>query len=212
MMELQKGLEMLGLEFPDDRLLKLEKYIAEIQMWNPRYGLVAAGEDLVGRHVIDSLSGLDSIRRLNPSTLADVGSGAGFPGIPLAIWMENTEITLIERSGRRAGFLRNAVIALGLKNVRVLEMAVEEVPRKSARKMFDVVTFRAWSAVDDELLDSLSAILAPGGIIAAYKGRRDVLEAELESVSERLMSKDILPLKTPSGGGERHMALLKLQD
>ena len=202
---------MLGLDFSGERLLLLEKYIAEIELWNPRYGLVAAGEDIVGRHVIDSLSGLNPIRRLNPSTLADVGSGAGFPGIPLAIWMEDTEFTLIERSGKRAGFLRNVLISLGLKNVEVLEMAVEDISRKSSQRMFDVITFRAWSAVDDDLLDSLSPILASGGVIAAYKGRLDVLEAELEGVSGRLRTKDILPLATPAGGGERHMALLKLQ-
>jgi len=211
MMELCKGLKSLALESSGVRVEKLERFIAEIKLWNPRYGLVAAGEDIVGRHVIDSLSGLELIRGLNPGHLADVGSGAGFPGIPLAIWMEDTGITLIERSGRRADFLRNTILTLGLKNVRVLEMPVENVSR-FINSGFDVITFRAWSALDDSILDSLSAVLAPRGTIAAYKGRRDVIDTELKSVSRQLLSTDICRLNTPESGEERHMVLLKLPD
>jgi len=210
MMNLKTGLKMLGLESSGRRYLKLEQFITEIELWNPRYGLVAAGEDIVGRHVIDSLSGLDLIQNLHPRKLADVGSGAGFPGIPLAIWMDDVEITLIERSGRRAGFLRNEILTLGLENVRVLEMPVEEVPRTGENLSFDVITFRAWSAVDNRLLDSLSAILSPGGTIAAYKGRLDVIDSELKSVSHRLIETDIHPLTTSAAGNGRHMVLLKI--
>jgi len=211
MMELYKGLKGLALEYSDVQVKKLERFIAEIELWNPRYGLVAAGEDIVGRHVIDSLSGVELIRGLNPGSLADVGSGAGFPGIPLAIWMEDTEITLIERSGRRADFLRNTVLTLGLKNVRVLEMPVENVSRVSNSR-FDVITFRAWSALDDSILDSLSAVLAPGGTIAAYKGRKEVIDTELKFISRQLSSTDIRKLGTAESGEERHMVLLKLPE
>jgi len=210
MMDLKTGLEMLALESSGVRVMKLKKFIGEINLWNPSYGLIADGEDIVGRHVLDSLSGLELIRELHPGCLADVGSGAGFPGIPLAIWMEDVEITLIERSGRRSGFLRNAVLTLGLDNVRVLEKPVEDAD--GGEGGFDVITFRAWSAVNDNLLDSLGAILAPGGTIAAYKGRRDIIESELNSVSRRLYSKDIRPLETPGTGDERHMVLLRLSN
>jgi 16S rRNA (guanine527-N7)-methyltransferase len=209
MMDLRKGLRSLGLETSGARVEKLERFIAEINLWNPRYGLVAAGEDIVGRHVIDSLSGVELIRGMNPGSLADVGSGAGFPGIPLALWLDDTEITLIERSGRRADFLRNTVLALGLKNVRVLEMPVENVFRASGSR-FDVITFRAWSALDDSILESLSAILEPGGTIAAYKGRREVIDAELKSISREISSTDIRKLGLPESGEERHLVLIRL--
>ena len=210
MTDLKKGLELLGLESTGKQAGKLEKYIAGIELWNPKYGLIASGEDIAGRHVIDSLSGLELIRKLNPRKMADVGSGAGFPGIPLAIWMDDVDITLIERSGRRAGFLRNMVLTLGLGNVQVVEKPVEEIAASDSSGQFDVITFRAWSAVDNSILDSLSAILVSGGTIAAYKGRKERIESELKSVSRRLLSSDIQPLKTLTTGDERHLVLLKL--
>ena len=205
--DLLDGLKMLGLESSGERVEKLERYIAEIELWNPKYGLIAPGEDIVGRHVLDSLSGLEVIRELGPRSLADVGSGAGFPGIPLAIWLNDVDITLIERSGRRAGFLRNAVLTLGLDNINVLEKTVEEV---GGGDLFDVITFRALSAVDDGLLDVLGSILSPGGIIAAYKGRKDVIESELAAVADRLVSGKIRAVKVPGLNDERHIVLLKI--
>ena len=207
MRDLLDGLKMLGLESSGVRVEKLERYIAEIELWNPKYGLIAPGEDIVGRHVLDSLSGLEVIRELGPRRLADVGSGAGFPGIPLAIWLNDVDITLIERSGRRAGFLRNVVITLGLNNVTVLEKTVEEV---GGEGLFDVITFRAWSAVDDDLLDVLGSILSPEGTIAAYKGRKDVIESELAAVAGRLVSGEIRVLEIPGLKDERHLVLLKI--
>ncbi len=205
--DLLDGLKMLGLESSGERVEKLERYIAEIELWNPKYGLIAPGEDIVGRHVLDSLSGLEVIRELGPRSLADVGSGAGFPGIPLAIWLNDVDITLIERSGRRAGFLRNAVLTLGLDNINVLEKTVEEV---GGGDLFDVITFRAWSAVDDGLLDVLGSILSPGGTIAAYKGRKDVIESELAAVADRLVSGKIRAVEVPGLNDERHIVLLKI--
>jgi len=204
MCDLRNGLKMLGLESSGDRVEKLERYIAEIELWNPKYALIAPGEDIVGRHVLDSLSGLEVIRELGPRTLADVGSGAGFPGIPLAIWLNDVDITLIERSGRRAGFLRNVILTLGLNNVSVLEKPVEEA---SADGKFDVITFRAWSAVDDSILDSLGAILANNGTIAAYKGRKDVIESELSAVTGRLVIREIRAVEVPGLNDERHLVL-----
>lgn len=210
MNRLNEGLKKLGLESSGPRVEKLERYISEIELWNPKYGMIAPGEDLVSRHILDSLSGLSVIQKLEPGTLADVGSGAGFPGIPLAIWMEDTEITLIERSGRRAGFLRNVVLTLDLKNVRVLEKPAENAAAGGVR--FDVVTFRAWSAIDDELLNALGGILTSGGTIAAYKGRLDVIRGELAGVSNRLIFQDIVEIKPPFQSEERHLVLVRTKD
>jgi 16S rRNA (guanine527-N7)-methyltransferase len=209
MSHLQKGLEELGLESSGSRVDRLESYISEIELWNPKYGMIAPGEDIVGRHVLDSLGGLSLIQGLKPRSLADVGSGAGFPGIPLAIWLENVPVTLIERSGRRAGFLRNVVLLLGLKNVTILERPVEELTADGLG--FDVITFRAWSAIDDGLLTSLASLLSPGGSLAAYKGRKVVIDTELANVSGRLTSRDIIPLKVPGQSDERHLVLLKIR-
>ena len=207
---LETGLANFGLNGRDDadKIAMLERYIDEIQLWNPQYGLIAPGEDLIGRHILDSLSGLAPIRDLSPRHMADIGSGAGFPGIPLAIWLPGCEVSLVERMGRRAGFLRTVAVGLGLKNVKVVEKPVEEI--REAESRFDVVTFRAWSAIDDEVLDSMETILAPGGTIAAYKGRRDVIETELSGVENRVFVSAVLPLPS-TGEGERNLVLLKLK-
>lgn len=208
--KLNQGLKMLGLETSGPRVEKLERYISEIELWNPKYGMIAPGEDIVSRHVLDSLSGLKLIQQLEPRMLADVGSGAGFPGIPLAIWLEDTEITLIERSGRRAGFLRNVILTLDLKNVQVLEKPVEKSAVDGLR--FDVVTFRAWSAIDAGLLNSLGGILKQGGTIAAYKGKLDVIEGELAGVSDSLAFQKIIEINVPFQTEERHMVLIRTTD
>lgn len=201
---------MLGLENSGPRVEKLERYISELELWNPKYGMIAPGEDIISRHVLDSLSGLRVLQQLEPGNLADVGSGAGFPGIPLAIWLEETQITLIERSGRRAGFLRNVILNLDLKNVSVLEKPVEKAAADGVS--FDVVTFRAWSAIDEGLLKAIGGILVDGGTIAAYKGRLDVISAELEGVSNSLVFKEIIEMKTPFQSEDRHMVLIRIRD
>ncbi|MDR1058118.1 MAG: class I SAM-dependent methyltransferase, partial [Treponema sp.] len=123
---LKEGLDLLGASAPDiNRVLisrkeriffSLETYIAEIELFNPAYGLVGAGDrrELVIKHILDSLAPLGIIHRLlsafpSPYNIADAGSGAGLPGIPLAICLPDVSFTLIERMGRRAGFLRNTL-------------------------------------------------------------------------------------------------------
>lgn len=206
MKRLKVGLRGLGLEAEGVKAETLTRYIKEIERWNPRYSLVAPGEDLIGRHILDSLSALFPIRRLDPGRLADVGSGAGLPGIPLAIWLDDVEVVLIERSGRRAGFLRNASAILGLKNVSVYEMDVGDI---HAGEIFDIITFRAWSAIDENLLDTLLPLLAPGGTIAAYKGRKSVVDNELSAVSNKVTVSAILPLKVPGLNDERHLVMMR---
>ncbi|MDR1948187.1 MAG: class I SAM-dependent methyltransferase, partial [Spirochaetaceae bacterium] len=181
----------------------LNKYIEEIERFNPLYKLVGAKdrEELVVKHILDSLAGLGVIRRLldetsggvdgqadggvdgpaaspAPPLVADVGSGAGLPGIPLAITLPNCGFTLIERGGRRAGFLRNTLAVLGLPNAEAEAVDME----KAGEGRFDLVTFRAFRPLEPALLKSLFRLLRPGGALAAYKGRRDTLETELEGL------------------------------
>ncbi|MEA1910981.1 MAG: RsmG family class I SAM-dependent methyltransferase, partial [Spirochaetota bacterium] len=105
---LKKGLEQIGIGYTSAQLGLLELYISEIELWNNKYKLVSArGEELIIRHILDSLSAIPELKQLTFKTAADVGSGAGLPGIPLAIFLPKVHFSLIERSGRRAGFLRN---------------------------------------------------------------------------------------------------------
>ncbi len=204
---LQKALEALGVESAADAALLLERHISEIKKWNSACKLVAKGEDLLERHVLDSLAALPVLRELNPETLADAGSGAGFPGIPLAVCLPQCEVTLIEKKGRRAGFLRNAAAILGLKNLHVVEAPIEEL--KEQDYSFDVITFRAWKAVDSSLLALLRPLLAPSGWIAAYKGRRGQAEEELKDLESASAVSRLVPLEPSSGRTERHLLLIQ---
>ncbi|MDR1277797.1 MAG: class I SAM-dependent methyltransferase, partial [Treponema sp.] len=141
----------------------LATYMAEIERFNPAYGLVGAKDrqELAVKHILDSLAPLGIMRRLlrsfpPPHTIADAGSGAGLPGIPLAICLPQTQVILIERMGRRAGFLRNALAVLGLSNVRVEETEMEKAPPGRCH----IVTFRAFRPLEPRLLKGLFRLCA----------------------------------------------------
>ncbi len=205
---LADGLRRLGIDCPPERLEALERYRQELERWNLRFGFVkASGRELVVRHFLDSLAGLPVLAGLSPRrTVLDVGSGAGFPGLPLALFLEGSEVTLLERSARKAAFLSNVAALLGLGNVRVLE---QELRRLNER--YELVTFRAWSPLAREL-PALRRALAPGGCIAAYKGRRERIEQELGQVDQACWEAKVVPLQVPFLDEERHVVLIRPQN
>lgn len=195
---------------------RLDRYTGEIERFNPRYGLVKVRDraELVTRHILDSLAPLEHIAGLlqNGGPLADAGSGAGLPGIPLAICLPGVPVTLIERSGRRANFLRNTLAVLGLSSVTVEETEME----RSAPGRFGVVTFRAFHPLERTLLRSLFRLLlpagpsSPAGVLAAYQGRREKTLAELETALEAGSGgAELIPLSVPFLKEERHLAVIR---
>jgi 16S rRNA (guanine527-N7)-methyltransferase len=195
----------------------LEKYIAEIELFNPAYGLVKVRDrrELVIRHILDSLAPLGVIMRLleersdagsahaAAAHIADAGSGAGLPGIPLAIALPRAEFSLIERMGRRAGFLRNSLAMLGLSNAVVEEAEVEKV----APGQFDLVVFRAFKPLEPATLKTLLRLCAGGGGLAAYKGKRDKIEEEM--AAGNIAEYRVIPCPVPFLEEERHLVVLK---
>jgi 16S rRNA (guanine527-N7)-methyltransferase len=192
----------------------LHKYITEVELFNPALGLVGSCDrrELVVKHILDSLAPLAVLmqylgRYTEKPMIADVGSGAGLPGIPLAIVLPNMEFTLIERMGRRAGFLRNTQAALGLSNV-----SVEEAEMEKTCGRFDMVTFRAFRPLAPDILKALFRLCATGGILAAYKGRREKTENEiaaLEKLQPNLAGRwNITPCPVPLLNEERHLLLI----
>ena len=196
------------------------RYLDEIELFNQAYGLVGAGsrKELVIKHILDSLIPLGIIRLLRsappddktavpavPFSIADAGSGAGLPGIPLAIAMPGVPVTLIERMGRRAGFLENTRAVLGLSNVTVEKGEIEKAPPRR----FSLVTFRAFKALEPAVLKNLFRLLLPGGFLAAYKGRRDTIDAEMEGVKQYAGTWEILPCPVPFLEEERHLVVIR---
>lgn len=204
--KLENGLKILGIESNKDRIDRLRRFVAELELWNPKYGLLAGTEDVISRHVLDSLAALKYIEEFEPKNLADIGSGAGFPGIPLAIWLEDVNFTLIERSGRRAGFLRAASLILGLKNISIVEMPVERLSRK---RCFDVLTLRGFSAIDCRLLNVLRGLLGSNGRIVAYKGREESVKKELASLEGCIAWSEFRRLEIPGLDEERHLLIIQ---
>ena len=215
----------------DKNLARLNRYIEEIELFNPAYGLVkvSSRRELIVKHILDSLSPVNILCDLMKKSLqnrpgktagsqkgqiADIGSGAGLPGIPLAVCMgDDIDFTLIERMGRRAGFLQNTQAVLGLSNVRVEEADVEELALKPEwAGRFDLVVFRAFTPLEEGILKNLLKLIASGGFIAAYKGRRKSIESEIKeleiSTKWKIPPWEILPLDVPFLDEERHLFIV----
>jgi len=197
----------------------LENYIKEIELFNPVYSLVGTNDtrQLVIKHILDSLSPLGIIYRLlNMSgepkkqggilkgQIADAGSGAGLPGIPLAIALPSVHFTLIERMNRRAGFLLNTTAALSLSNITVEENELEKTIG-----CFDIIIFRAFKPMNQILCKNLLKIRAPGGIIAAYKGKQEKTEAEIGLLKNMNLDCEIIPYSVPFLDEERHILVIR---
>jgi 16S rRNA (guanine527-N7)-methyltransferase len=135
-------------------------------------------------HVEDSLSGLHLVGA--PARLADVGAGAGFPGLVLAAALPATQVDLIESVGRKAAFIERAIAAAGLANARAIATRSEEWAAGEGASAYGVVTARAVGRLST-LAELASPLLCEGGRLVAWKGRRDAdEEAELERGGEAL--------------------------
>ncbi len=184
---LNEGLEKLGISITAEQRKKFDIFKSEITLFNPVYKLVSYEEesDLIIRHFLDCLAGVPVIKKeLGDGVLADLGSGAGFPGIILAIMLEDNEIVLVERMKRRVDFLRNVILRCKLNNVKIINRDVKEVDDK-----FDVVTCRAFHPIYDIIKD-VERIMKVGGAFMAYKGQRNYVEAELSDICGYVYSFD----------------------
>jgi len=200
----------------EEIITMLAAYIAEIMTHNPVLSLVGTNDpkELIIRHVLDSLAPLGIIsRKCNLSRIADVGSGAGLPGIPLAIVLPDSEFALIERKGRRSGFLRNTLAALGANNRNGLSRIwVEEQEMEKVKPhRFTMVTFRAFKPLEPRILKKLFRLCAEGGVLAAYKGRRSKIEAEMAELEQpsQTIQWELIPCPVPMLDEERHLLLIK---
>ena len=210
--ELREGLEQLGIPFSADQLIKIQMFLEELERWNRRYGFVARGgtgrqidrRQLIVRHVLDSLAAWGTIKALEQRRrVADVGSGAGFPGIPLAVFLPDSLFTLLEPSAKKAAFLRNAAILANLENVEVAENRLEDVHGR-----FDLVVFRAFTPLSRAPLAGLQGILEANGVIIAYKGKLSRIVEEIEGSGLDPKTLQIVAVQVPFLDEERHLVLV----
>ena len=180
---LEKGMTEIDPALAEPKVIsRLARLYDEIELFNPKYALVnAAGEQLVTRHILDCLAPVGIFRQFTkPSVrMADLGSGSGLPGLVLSSVFDSWDISLVERMGRRAGFLRNTVAAMGFtSNVQVVQKDLSEV-----RNQFDIITFRAFRPFKD-IVSDLDRILAPGGVILAYKSSEENIREEIQVLED----------------------------
>ncbi|MBR2362855.1 MAG: 16S rRNA (guanine(527)-N(7))-methyltransferase RsmG [Spirochaetaceae bacterium] len=196
---------------------KLEGYIRELMLFNAAYDLVGAEnqEQIVVNHILDSLAGWRCIRELalerqqgrqESVLVADIGSGGGLPGIPLAIALPQLQFVLVERMSKRCAFLENCAAVLRLENVRVENMQAEQVPPQS----FDVATFRAFRPLDKKMIKTLLRTIGEGGVLAAYKAKLESIEAEMSAIASIVPEYTIKPLTVPfMEDHQRHLVLIR---
>jgi 16S rRNA (guanine527-N7)-methyltransferase len=193
------GLAALRIDLPDDVVARLLDYLALLHRWNATYNLSAVRDplEMVTRHLLDSLAVVPYVRG---ATLADLGTGAGLPGIPLAIVAPERAVTLVDSNGKKTRFLRAAVRELRLANVSVAEARVEAVQGR-----FDCITARAFATLADMLAWG-GHLLAPGGRWLALKGRHP--QDEIDALPPGFSVEAVVPLVVPGLEAERHVVII----
>jgi 16S rRNA (guanine527-N7)-methyltransferase len=177
-------------------------YLGLLDRWNHTYNLTAIRDprDMVAKHLLDSLAMVPFVREIE--TLADLGTGPGLPGIPLAIALPSMRVTLVESNGKKARFLREAVRTLALPNARVAESRAEALAEPGA---FQAITARALATLPD-ILAVGGHLLRPGGRLLAMKGARP--DDEIAALPAAWRLEAVHPLAVPGLGAERHLVIV----
>lgn len=198
-----RGVDALGIALPSGARDRLLAYAALLLKWNRVYNLTAIRdpEQVITHHLLDSLAALPHLGKVQ--RLADVGSGGGLPGIPLAIACPTLTVVSVETVSKKATFQQQARIELGLDNFSVLNERVENV---RPAPLFDGVISRAFSELADFV--ALTAhLLAPGGRFLAMKGVYP--DAEILRLPATVRLLESLTLDVPGLAAERHLLILE---
>lgn len=196
---LADGLEHMGMELARDRIESMIAYLLLLARWNRAYNLTAVRDpmDMVPKHLLDSLAVLPYVAGAD---VLDLGTGPGLPGLPLALAMPEVTFHLLDSNGKKVRFLRQAVLDLGLGNVRVIEARMESyLPERK----FATIVSRALTSVPG-LLAAAGPLLARPARLLAMKGRRPE-DAELSCLIPRPDRLEIHRLQVPFLDAERHL-------
>lgn len=171
--KLNYGLEIMGIALPEAAPVRLIDYLGLLIHWNRAYNLTAIrnSDEMLSKHLLDSLGVLPYV---GEGLILDVGSGAGLPGIPLAIAMPHNRFVLIDSNGKKTRFLTQARIALGLDNVEIVNQRVEAYsPMKDDHRIyFDAVVARAYAS-SNEIIKNTAHLHKPETRILIMQGKLD---------------------------------------
>ena len=201
-----EGLKSFGVEKAEDKAIVLSSYLDLVMSFNPSLKLVGEKErdEIARRHILDSASAYPVFWENTEAgdQIGDLGSGAGFPGIVLAILFPDRNFVLIDRMTRRIGFLRIVKAKLNLENVEILDKDIKDVKRN-----FRVITCRAFrplSEIGDEVVALTSSAIL-------YKAVEDNIEKELETLRSQgfVFNASILPVSIPGEKARRNIVVMK---
>lgn len=190
---LQTGLEQLGLETSKSQVDLLLAFVSLIEKWNKAYNLTAIRnrDEMLRLHILDSLAILPCV---SGQKIIDVGTGAGLPGIPLAILMPDREFTLVDSNSKKTRFVQQAALELRLNNVSVVHGRIENLGHEGE---YDAVLSRAFASLED-IMNMTEYLLQPEGVLIAMKGQKP--ESELKKI-DRTYS--VTPIVVPGVDAER---------
>lgn len=198
---LQQGAQALGLELTAMQQQQLLQHLALIARWNRVYNLTAVREpaQMLTQHLLDSLAVIGPLRRHTQGaavTLLDVGSGAGLPGVAIAVASPEVRVSCVDTVAKKAGFIRQVGAELGLNHFSALHARVESLMSGH----FDVITSRAFASLAD-FVALTDAALSPGGVWMAMKGH--VPQEEIAALPPKIEMFHVEPLRVPGLDAER---------
>ncbi len=199
---LGKGIQELKLELSEAQVEKLLDYLALLAKWNSVYNLTSVRDpmQMVTHHLLDSLAAVPAFR--DAHNVLDVGAGGGLPGMVLAIARPDMKVSMIDTVHKKTAFLTQVKAELGLSNVTVYTMRVEQL---QVKQPFDVITSRAFADLSD-FVNWSGHLLAEGGQFIALKGVAPA--EERERLPEPWKVSNLQPLEVPGLGAERHLVFI----
>lgn len=201
--KLQQGLAALDVDIDPAARAKLLQFLELLAEWNRVYNLTAVREieQMLPRHLLDSLS---VIPYLHGKRVLDIGTGAGLPGVPLALARPDLHFALLDSNAKKIRFVRQAIHDLGLTNVETAHIAVE---RYQPPEAFDTLIARAVAAIPD-MLNSCRHLVTPGSRVLAMKGVYP--KDELADLDRVFQVRDVVNLAVPGLDAARHLVILEL--
>ena len=196
---LVSGIESLNLKVTSEKIDQLLNFIKLIEKWNKAYNLTAirGKEEMTQLHILDSLA---IIPHVEGKRVIDIGTGAGLPGIPLAICLPETYFTLLDSNAKKTRFVQQAVLELKLKNVEICHIRVENhYPEQG----YDAVLTRAFASLS-EIVKLTAHLLVKNGVLLAMKGQN--LDAELAQITAE---KTVLSVTIPGTDIERFLVRIE---
>lgn len=204
---------LLGLRLTTRQADALLIYERELIAWNEKFNLTAIREpeSIRSKHFLDSLSCILALREAPPGKLVDVGTGAGFPGIPLKIILPGLKLTLVESVGKKADFCRHITECLGLEGVEILHARAEEVGRMpSHRGQYDWAVARAVASLP-VLAEYLLPLVRLAGRVLAQKGESGPAEAHAAERALKLLGgrvRQLIPVTLPGVAEDRYLVVI----